>query len=505
MRGPAATLLLAVGLAFPAPGAEPALPGTDALARLEAAALQHPDDPDLAWALASSLLRAGRAEEAAERLRAFEERWPELRPSAPLERGRALYAAGRDAEALEALDRALARDPAAALAHLYRGLSLRRLGRTAEAEAALGEAARLAPELAAETLLLRALSRLETGDEDGARGLLRDSIELDAGGEVAGRARLLLGDDTGWPSWISASLYGGVEYDSNVTLDSGTDLPGLTSSRRDDRRVWGAMLTLRPVRTERFGLALGAVYDQSEHAELDSYDTRRELGFASASWRTSPRTLLRFDGVVSQTRLDDRRYERDRLLRPNLLIALGDRAGVLRLFGEWEQLSYHEKPVFESLERDGRALGGGIEHLAPLPGWQDAWGALGLRFRRLETDAERDLLGFESPYDHDAWTASLRVHLPLWWDFAAEAQLSIGWERYAHRNLFEFLTDDGVGNPDPRKRRDTLLEGSVALVRPITRFARAELVWRGSSRISNVDVYDYDRRVLGLYLRVQTP
>jgi tetratricopeptide (TPR) repeat protein len=506
-RAGAFGLLLAVALGLPARAEAPEPAGSGAaLARLEAAAERHPDDPDLAWALALRLLEADRPQEAAERLRAFEARWPGLRPSATLELGRALYAAGSDAEALIALERALARDPADAAAHLYRGLVLRRLGRAQEAETALAEAARLAPELAAETLLLRALSRLETGDEAAAEGFLRDSIELDPQGESAQRARLILGDDASlWPSWISLQLHGGMEHDSNVTLDSGTDLPGLVSSRRDDRRVWGTGLLLRPLQGERFGLTLGAFYDQSEHDELDSYDTRRELGFVSARWRTSPRTLLRLDSLVSRTRLDDRRYERDRLVRPNLLIALGERVGVLRLYSEWEQVSYHEEPLFDSLERDGTALGGGVEHTVPIPGWEQAWGALDLRFRRLETDARRDLLGFESPYDHDAWTASLRVHLPLWWGFSAESHLSLGHERYAHRNLYDFLTDDGVGNPDPRERRDTLLEGGLALVRPITRFARAELVWRGFSRVSNVDVYDYDRRVLGFYLRLQTP
>jgi hypothetical protein len=66
------------------------------------------------------------------------------------------------------------------------------------------------------------------------------------------------------------------------------------------------------------------------------------------------------------------------------------------------------------------------------------------------------------------------------------------------------ITDDGVGTLDPRKRRDWLIEGRLSIGRRLGRFLRLELGYRGTHRISNVDVYGYDRHVVGLYIRATT-
>ena len=62
------------------------------------------------------------------------------------------------------------------------------------------------------------------------------------------------------------------------------------------------------------------------------------------------------------------------------------------------------------------------------------------------------------------------------------------------------ITDDGVGTVDPRKRRDTLIEGRLSIGRRLGRFLKLELGYRGTRRISNVDLYGYERHVVGLYI-----
>ena len=70
--------------------------------------------------------------------------------------------------------------------------------------------------------------------------------------------------------------------------------------------------------------------------------------------------------------------------------------------------------------------------------------------------------------------------------------------------MIDFLTDEGVGTPTPEHRKDTVAEGRIAITRPVTRFLSVEVAWRGSRRLSNVDVYEYHRQIIGTYLRVQS-
>jgi hypothetical protein len=121
----------------------------------------------------------------------------------------------------------------------------------------------------------------------------------------------------------------------------------------------------------------------------------------------------------------------------------------------------------------------------------------------LNTSAERDLLGFEGDYDNVRYEGSALIHLPLARGFALSAQLLLGRERYLNRNLVDALTDGGVGTTDPERRRDTLFESRLAIERPLGRLVTVEVAWRYAQAISNVDLYDYDRHVLGTYLRTE--
>ncbi len=479
---------------------------SDPVQRLEAALAEHPDDPDLLWALARELRAAGRSGEAAEAFARFEARFPGRRPDAAFERGRALYEAGRYAEALAALERALARDGSDAAAQLYRGLALRRLGRREAADRALRAAASLDPDVAPEALLLRGLGRLESGDRRTGEELLREAIELDPGGEVADRARRLLRGRPRQAPGRSLELYaeGGFEYDSNVTLDSGTDLPGPSTDRRDARWLWAGGVSWRPIRRDDASLTLGYRFDQTEHDELDGFDQQSHLVFGSGAWRAAERIALRLDAFGSTSHLDSDPYLMRAGLRPNLLVELGPRAGLLRAFVEGERRDYREKAFLPSLERDAFVVGAGFEHFLTLPWRAGSWSALGLRYARTDTEAKRDLFGLAAAFDHDLWEASWRLRVPLPWKVEASTTLTLGYERYAHHNVIDFLTDNGVGTVDPDKRSDFVVDARLALARPLTRWSDLELSFRRIERHSNVDLYAYDRDVLGVNLRLHT-
>lgn len=496
----AALLLLPAALS----GAEPIAPKAD-LAQFDQAAAAHPDDPDLAWADAMAHLQAGDAS-AADRFLTFQARWPGLRPDGDLELGKALALAGRDAEALAAFDRALAFDPNSAPAELHRGLVLRRLGRTDEADQALQRAAALAPELAPETLLLRGISRIEIGEREEATRLLQSAIDLDPSGEAARRARELLPSETGSPPlsrWVSLMARTGIEYDSNVTLDSGLPIAGTGTNKADGSSVFGAGLVLRPLRTERFDLSLGYRFDGSLHLNLGDYDLLNHLAYLSMLYRATNRIALRFDGVYDRSMLGGGNYGESTLARQNMFVSFGER-GVTRIYADVAHQSYFEKPTLSSLDRDGNEYGLGVEHSFVVPGWRSTLLTVGTRVSRFDSEAQQDLIGFDGAYDDMRYEGNVALRLPLVWKIWATAGLSLAYEHYDNPNVIDFLTDNNHGDPTPSARRDWVAEAALSLVRPITNRIDAELGWHYTHRDSNVDLYAYDRNLVGLYFTVHS-
>jgi tetratricopeptide (TPR) repeat protein len=482
-----------------------ALPGIaneEALAQLEAAVAQHPDDPDLAWLEARALAEANRRAAALARLEALLARWPERRAGAWLLQGQLLAEDERHAEALAPLRRALDLDPDLGAAHLQLGLSLRALGNDEEADAQLAAASLAEPGLRGETLLLRALSRLERGDESSAHAMLTEAIELDPASDAAASARLLLGERPGAPlgKRLRVDAYAGMEFDSNVTLDNG-DIVGLSRNRNDVAGVWGTSISGDVYQGERVSLTLGTRYDARRYVDLHSYDTDDLLAFFSARVHGNERLSWRLDGFFSQGFLDDEPYLRRTQVRPNLLLLLGERAGVLRLHADAEALWYEDQPpaIFSSLERDGYSVGAGFEHYVAIPGVEEGFAALRFGYSHNVTEGD-GLLVFEGDYDHDRVGGGVRARLVLPLALTLEGDVGAFGELYHHDNLVDFLNRP-IGS-SPRKRCDVAVEAGLRLVRPVTRYLDLELSWRFLDRDSNTDVYRYDRHVASLRLRV---
>ncbi|MEE8476712.1 MAG: tetratricopeptide repeat protein [Myxococcota bacterium] len=501
MRAPLSLVLILVAVALPLLRA-PAH-ATSKTERLEAAVAAYPDDPELAWALAHRLAEDDRMPEAVGLLEAHLERWPDRRPDADLTLGRWLYDLGRDEAAVRHLERAVARNPVSGAARFHLALALKRLGRHEQAGAHFRFAENLVPELRSEALLLRALMRLETGDVAGGESLLRDSTHLDPTGEPAESARLVLGESAPLrPPRIQLEAWSGAAYDSNVILEGRT--VSLAPDRDDVRFDWGTAITAHPLSTDSGGVSLGYRYDRADHAKLDEFDTQSHLAFVSGRWRASRATTLRLDGFFRYSSLDDDPYLLVSRLSPSLFVALGPRAGVTRLFLEGLWLAYDDSPFVTSLERDGWSYGGGFEHTIPLPRWRGAWAQVGASFLRMDTEGGVDSLGFDSAYDHDRWRAALHFGLPLWWRLRSDLFVSVGHERYANKNLIDFLNGGGIDPATASRRRDFVSELGVRLIRPIARFADIEISYRYRDRSSNVAFYDYDRSTVGLLLRLHS-
>jgi tetratricopeptide (TPR) repeat protein len=502
MRPPACAAALLLGALLLAAAAAAAPPDARTLERYAQAARDYPDDPDVALAHALALRDAGLTEQALGRLRAIAKRWPALQARAGLEIGRLLYERGEPAQALESLEVALGEPRVRGAARLYRALCLLELGERESAERELRELERSDPDLKSSALLLRGVGEAERGELEAARALLRRAVEVDPSAPASEAAREALGrlpgsGRLGEPR-LAAWVLAGAELDSNATLDSGTAIAGIPSDQSDARAAWSLGVLWQPLHGSRQTLALGYVYSENAHEDLKFYDQRSQVLFGSWSLG-GRRAALRVDALVSDDRLDGERYARTWLLRPNVLLASDSALGVTRLFAELERREYHDEPVVPSLDRSGATTSVGLEQRAQLAWLRGATGSVELKVGQVRTEASRDLLGFRGDYDGHRARAQTQLQIPLPWRLDALVRGRLARERFAHTNLIDALTDEGVGRVDPRRRRDTTGDLTLALGWSASPRLRLELRWQGLRQRSNVDLYDYERHLLGLY------
>ena len=127
-----------------------------------------------------------------------------------------------------------------------------------------------------------------------------------------------------------------------------------------------------------------------------------------------------------------------------------------------------------------------------------------LSYARTLTEGGTDARGFGSAFDSNLVAADAALALPVWLGFRAEARLLVGYESFDEENAVQYAADqDPLTNPDPRRvrRRDTIVDTSVSLRRPLTDWLDLELRVRDTRHGSSAGVYDYDRQIAGTYLR----
>ncbi len=506
----AARILLALSLAVSAGSAEAV--GTNptdtreadraALERLQDAIAAHPDDPDLAWAYARKLASIGDATRALLETRRFLSHWPKRRPSARIEIAAKLIEADAPSPALELLDEALAETPDSASARFYRGLALRRTARLVEADREFETAGRLQPTLLPEALLARALGLFEMQREEEAVDLLREILRIDPGGDSALRARLLLRQKEILElarAW-RLDAYAGYEWDDNVTLES-SENQVLPSGREDHLGIWGVAATWRTPVRENGSVAIGYRYDQTLHHDLDEFDLLNNTIFVSTSWAPGPRVQLRLDAIAYNVLQDLEAELTGGSLRPGIAVALPGDWGALRLLAEFDGVEFHDDAPFEPFERDGISFGLGLEHFLPLR-TRGSWISTSFSWKRTVTQAEPGggADGFDGDFDYDSWRIREQVNLVLPFSFEARLEGAYTHDRYLNDNLSHSIaTLGGI-----RKRRDDILSGRISLSRAIAAQMRVEVYWRGTRRISNVDLFDYDKQTVGVLMRVST-
>jgi hypothetical protein len=153
-------------------------------------------------------------------------------------------------------------------------------------------------------------------------------------------------------------------------------------------------------------------------------------------------------------------------LRQSLLLALGRRGGLLRIYGSGQRDEYEDAPFVESLERDGWLYGGAPSTWCGSATRATSGSPGAGRYLRRDTDAQRDDLGFESAYDADLWQGSLRLASVLPFEIRARADLYFDAQLYDNPNLIDALSE---GPESPSRRRDMVWSSGLTLRRTLYR------------------------------------
>ncbi len=443
--------------------------GAAEFAQLEGAVRAHPDDAALVRALARAQLDAGEFDAALATLRAHGERAPNHRTALAQLLGRALYAKGELALARTALQEALAQREPDALAHFYLGLVELRLGDREAAARELARAEALEPALAER---VRAAMRPE-------RSALKRAL-----------------------SRVALSGGAALEYDSNVTLEGDEEVANVPGDRADGRLAYNAAIAARLLRSERLDLALVYRFDERRHQDVDALDVQSHAAWLSGTAALTPKAFARLEGGAALHRLDQSAY----LRTASLGTGFGWRSesrGILELRALAERRAYEAEPPLPSLERDGWRAGATLRHSLPLQLGVPLVLTTQLAYARTLSDGERDLLGFGPAFEshYGGVDAALQAALPH--EFLIHARLALGLERFDARNVIDFLSDNGTGDLDPERRRDHVIDASLGISRAVSRWLELELRVRETRHLSNVDLYDWDRQVVGSYVRLR--
>jgi hypothetical protein len=146
--------------------------------------------------------------------------------------------------------------------------------------------------------------------------------------------------------------------------------------------------------------------------------------------------------------------------------------------------------------RDGEGFTVGLLHTVPLFS-ERAQLRAGYRYHHFGAR------GREYSYDAHEFLAELAARLPA----GFELRVSGSWADQPFRHPSTFPDPDdlvsGLEYPLSGSRRDdSFWQTEVALARPLTRHLTLSGSWRYQRSRSNVEVFDYRRQVLGVYLTV---
>jgi tetratricopeptide (TPR) repeat protein len=439
-------------------------------------------------------------------------RFPEASSDVDLQLGIAQYHLGDLVQARVALDRARARGASSALLDLYTGL-LELQAQDTRAAALSFERARRADARAVEPVAsyYAFVAWRSQGEQERAEAALARVRASDPDGPWIAEAERVLGGGVA-PSdvprfWLDAEA--GLEYDSNVTIrGQGVGqifVNGDTISDKDDGRgVWSFAGGAELFRSEDWSGGVMGGYMGNAHFYIHEFDLHYPTVGAWVDHRLGEKTTLRGRYDYGYAWLNYDPYVSLNQLQASLFQGF-DEAGETELTGSvgWYDFQYdrfdprpgippvppnaNPQPNESDINQDGTLASVEILHRMS-PGEGPVELRAGYRFshydskgREFRSDAHRLLAGFD-------------VSLPfeIGWD---------GWgaftyQPYEHTSVYADSQSDA-------RRRDRIWEAGTELEKFVTENVSVLARYRFTDSGSNTDVYDYDRHVVGGYVRIR--
>jgi len=143
--------------------------------------------------------------------------------------------------------------------------------------------------------------------------------------------------------------------------------------------------------------------------------------------------------------------------------------------------------------RDGWGFSAGFDHTWPVAGEKLVLRG-GYRYHHYTSRG--------SEYSFQAHEAQLGFRALLPFEFAFEAFGSYAWQPYRNSSTYPNPGDVFYGRQYPlsgKDRSDNVARVDLVLERPVTDFLVLSLRYAYFDNASNVDVFDYDRQILGMY------
>ena len=387
-------------------------------------------------------------------------------------------------KAVEYFTAAVQEKPDDPSANLYLGVALNNSGNEQEGERFLKKALKLDP-LSPQTNLELGILYYKKGFHAEARDFFETAKSNDPGTDIADLSEAYIKDiDQGGikvKDW-SLSLTAGGQYDSNVILDSGAGPLPEGISRKSD---WRALIFFEGKFTPRLTdqITLGPTYSfyQSLQAELTDFNVQQHLPGFLFDISLSKNVLLKASYYYEYTRVGNEEYVSAHSISPVVTIAEG-RGFFTVLRYQYQDKDFKDSDMFpNNSERDGFNNLGGISQYIPL--------------------THVCLMGLHYTYDYDSaaekfWSYSGNAgHVDLRFDFGKSWILDLYGQYYRKDYKADY---PGTSTT----REDKMTTFSLNLKKTLASRFDITAGWMYVNNNSNIDVFEYDRNIATLTLRV---
>lgn len=423
-----------------------------------------------------------------------------------------------------ALDAAAATSGKRSEYHLYRGLILLQEAQASAAASELQRAQETAPGPAEPTtsyyagLAWAASDQRERAEQAFDRVIAAAPDSVWATEARKAKEKLAHASVASWWAWAR----GGIEYDNNVVLrGTGVTLPRDISGQGDWRGVWTLSGGYELLRTPKWSAGVTGTYYGAAQSDLSTFDQHNPVLGAWLDRRLGEATTLRLRVDAGYAWVDQSPFVASQTFGPELYHDWGE-AGRSKLYVSAAHRDYFFSrggdvpagPGFaggacvppaafcgppginerRELDRDGWGVTVGADHAYQLvPARTELSG--GYRFHTY------DSRGSEYQFDaHEVWLGT-KTRLP--WDLELRLYGSYAHSEYDNPSVFPSPRDVMAGVQYALQgvaRRDNTWRFRVALEKFwVPRFSTSIAFSRLDNK-SNVDVYDYDRNIVGAYV-----